>query len=215
MFRCVLPTWPISGLACLNYPTAIRPIVQKLPASLRRKWEKTVVNFALENHDAYPGFHIFATMIEKQSRLKNHPNVAIREVQNKRFLSRGQSQKRTVLKGNTEFEKRSHCPFHDFDGHKLTECEMFAWKTLEDKIEWTRKAKLGFRCLLDKHISKDCKADIKCAECGIDRHASLLHREKKKKHVEKSGTKSDSEVQSTCTEICKQVTVDCRAARSF
>ena len=56
----------LPGLACLNYPTAIRPIAQKLPASLRRKWEKTVVNFALENHDAYPRFHIFATMIDSR-----------------------------------------------------------------------------------------------------------------------------------------------------
>ena len=87
----------LPGLACLNYPTAIRPIAQKRPASLRRKWEKTVVSFALENHDAYPGFNIFATMIEKQARLKNYPNIAIREVQNKRSLSRGQSQERIVL----------------------------------------------------------------------------------------------------------------------
>ena len=192
----------LPGLVCLNYPTAIRPIAQKLPAPLRRKWEKTVVNFALENHYAYPAFHIFATMIEKQARLKNHPNIAFREVQNKRSLHRGQSQERIVLKGSTESEKRSHCPFHDCDGHKLTECKAFARKTLEDKIEWIRKAKLCFRCLLDKYIAKDCKADIKCTECGSDWHSSLLHREKRE-NVEKSGTKPGSEFQSTCTEVSK------------
>ena len=192
----------LPGLACLNSPTAIWPIAQKLPASLCRKWEKTVVNFALENHDAYPRFHIFATMIEKQARLKNHPNIAIRRVQNKRSLLRGQSQERIVLKGNTESEKRSHCPFHDCDGHKLTECKAFTRETLQDKIEWIRKAKLCFRSLLDKHITKDGKADIKCTECGSDRHSSLLHREKRE-NVEKSGTKPGTEFQSTSMELCK------------
>ena len=193
----------LPGLACLNYPTAIRPIAQKLPASLRRKWKKIVINFALENHDAYPRLHIFATMIEKQARLKNHPNIAIRKVQSKRSLRWGQSQERIVLKGNTESEKRSYCPFHDCDGHKLTECKALARKTLEDKIEWIRKAKLCFRCLLDKHIAKDCKADIKCTECGSDWHSSLLHREKRE-NVERSGIKPGNEFQSTCTELCKE-----------
>ena len=190
----------LPGLACLNYPTAIRPIAQKLPASLHHKWKKTIVNFALENHDAYPGFHIFATMIEKQTRIKNRPNIAIKQVQNKRSLHRGQSKERIVLKGNTEFEKRTHCPFHDCDGQKLMECKAFARKTPEDKIKWIRKAELCFRCLLDKHIAKDCKADIKCSECGSDRNFSLLHREKRE-NVEKSGTKPGSKFQSTCTEV--------------
>ena len=131
----------------------------------------------------------------------NHLNITIREVQNKRSFRRGQSQERIVLKGNTESEKRSRCLFHSCNGHKLTECKAFARKTLEDKIEWIREAKLCFRCLLDKHIAKDCKADIKCTECGSNRHSSLLQQEKRE-NVEKSCTKPGSKFQSTCTEVC-------------
>ena len=36
----------LPGLACLNYPIAIRPIVKRLPASLRTKWEKVIVRYA-------------------------------------------------------------------------------------------------------------------------------------------------------------------------
>jgi hypothetical protein len=66
----------LPGLACLNYASAIRPIVDNLPSFLRFKWEKKVVSYAEENNDDYPGFHTFAVMIQKQARLKNHPNVS-------------------------------------------------------------------------------------------------------------------------------------------
>ena len=66
----------LPGLGCLNYPTAIRPILGNLPETIRRRWEKKVVEFAEKNHDAYPDFKVFATVIEKHSLLRNHPNVA-------------------------------------------------------------------------------------------------------------------------------------------
>ena len=65
----------LPGLACLNYPNAIKPIVEKLPPFLRSKWEKQVAEYAERNHDAYPSFHDFAVMIQKQATLKNHPNI--------------------------------------------------------------------------------------------------------------------------------------------
>ena len=65
----------LPGLACLNYPNTIKPIVEKLPPFLRSKWEKQVAEYAGRNHDAYPSFHNFAVMIQKQATLKNHPNI--------------------------------------------------------------------------------------------------------------------------------------------
>ncbi len=49
----------LPGLACLNYPIAIRPIIEKLPASLRSKWEKEIVRYAEEHNDAHPTFREF------------------------------------------------------------------------------------------------------------------------------------------------------------
>ena len=65
----------LPGLACLNYPIAIRPIVERLPTSLQRKWEKKVVTYAIDNDDDYPDFRAFATTIERQAKTKNHPNI--------------------------------------------------------------------------------------------------------------------------------------------
>ena len=65
----------LRGLACLNYPGAIRPIVEKLPASLRAKWEKEIVKHAETHHDEYPGFKVFTRTVRTQAKIKNHPNI--------------------------------------------------------------------------------------------------------------------------------------------
>ena len=69
----------LPGLACLNYANTIRPIVDNLPNFLRFKWEKQVVSYAEENNNQYPGLQRFSTMVRKQAKLKNHPNVAAGE----------------------------------------------------------------------------------------------------------------------------------------
>ena len=66
----------LPGLACLNYPIAMRPIIEKLPASFRSKWEKEIVRYAEEHNDAYPTFREFSTMIQNEARKKNHPDVS-------------------------------------------------------------------------------------------------------------------------------------------
>ena len=65
----------LPGLACLNYPIAIRPVIEKLPASLKVKWEKEIVQYAEKHDDAYPTFREFSKMIQNQANLRNHPNV--------------------------------------------------------------------------------------------------------------------------------------------
>ena len=66
----------LPGLACLNYPIAIRPIIEKLPASLRSKWEKEIVRYAEEHNDAHPTFREFSTMKQNEARKENHPDVS-------------------------------------------------------------------------------------------------------------------------------------------
>jgi hypothetical protein len=185
----------------------IQPIVRKLPASLRNKWEKQVVDYALENYDAYPTFHIFATLVERQARIKNNPNVVIKDVQRneRKKPSFGNPFKEdTVLKGDVEMENtgnpnQKHCSFHDSKGHTLIECEVFEKKMLQEKMEWLKKAGLCFRCLEDKHLARNCKATIKCKKCDSDRNLVLLHRDKR----ENVDNKNDGEeVRATCTKLC-------------
>ena len=67
----------LPGLAYLNFPNAIQPIVEKLPPSLRGKWEKEIANHYEKNAGAYPGFMVFSKVVQNQAKIKNNPNVHI------------------------------------------------------------------------------------------------------------------------------------------
>jgi hypothetical protein len=155
----------LPGLGCLNYPTAIRPILDNLTETIRRRWEKKVVEFAEKNHDAYPDFKVFATVIEKHSLLRNHPNVVAMTEKTRKDKDPTGGRERKVFKRNTDLSKESneekYCPFHDAKGHNLPECKAFARKTLQERTQWIKLAGLRFRCLMQKHLARDCKAVVK------------------------------------------------------
>ena len=60
----------LPGLACLNFPNAIQPIVEKLPSSLHRRWEKDIAKHYEENAGAYPGFVVFSKIVQNQAKIK-------------------------------------------------------------------------------------------------------------------------------------------------
>ena len=162
----------LPGLACLNYPIAIRPIIEKLPASLRSKWEKEIVRYAEEHNDAYPTFLEFSTMIQNQARKKNHPNVSAgspatssgaqnrrREDNKRRHLPQSGDEVKQALKtkmdpdsGNVPEKgprvppREKHCLFHKRAGHELTECKAFNKLTVKEREQWVMEERLCFRC---------------------------------------------------------------------
>lgn len=205
----------LSGLSCLNYPTAIKPVVDNLPSFLRFKWEKQVVKYAEENNDQYPSFHHFAKMIQRQARLKNHPNVVACEQSGHDDPPNGRRDRfrhNRVLKSSREVGKENdiggnignekYCLFHERKGHELIECKAFSEKTLEEKTEWVKKAGLCFRCLVGKHRAKQCEKDVKCDKCKSSRHPTILHKEREEKSKEDDGGNNDN-LQSQCTSVCQ------------
>ncbi len=171
-------------LGCLNYPTVIRPFLDNLPETIRRRWEKAV-EFAEKNHNAYPDFKVLATVIEKHSFLHNHLNVAAMTEKTRKDKDLTGGRERKVFKGNTDLSEESkeekYCPFHGAKGHNLPECKAFARKTLQERTQWLKLAGLCFRCLMQKHLARDCKAVVKCTKCGSDRHLEMLHMKRKKR----------------------------------
>ena len=63
----------LHGLACLDFPNAIQPIAEKLPVSLRRKWEKEITKHSERNGGEYPGFHIFSKVVQDQANGRQPP----------------------------------------------------------------------------------------------------------------------------------------------
>ena len=97
----------LPGLACLNYPIATRPVIEKLPPSLKAKWEKEIVRCAEKHNDAYPTFCKFLKMIQSQSKLRNHLDVlAGTAVQNSHTQNRRQEEKKGRLTQSGEQTKQ-------------------------------------------------------------------------------------------------------------
>ena len=65
----------LPGLACLNYPSAIQPIAEKLPLFVRTKWEKEIANYSDNHRGTYPPFSRFSKIVQEQAKTKNNPNI--------------------------------------------------------------------------------------------------------------------------------------------
>lgn len=223
----------LPGLACLNYPIAIRPIIEKLLASHRSKWEKEIVRYAEEHNDAYPTFREFSTIIQNQARKKNHPNVFAGSpatnscAQNRRreddkrrhFPQSGDEIKQTLKtkmdpdsgnvpeKGSPEPPREKQCLFHNRTGHELTECKALNKITVKGKEQWVMKERLCFCCFSPHHVASTCKENVKCSICGSRRHPDLLHlsTEEKKERAKEAETANEAQenVNAKCTSICK------------
>ena len=199
----------LPGLACLNFPNAIAPIVGKLPASLKGKWEKEVVAFAEQNDDRYPSFSRFKKVIERQAKIKNHPNLSA-GVSPQSSAPKGRPQPtgfgpsaQTLFTNTSPLKTFEHAPpegktrfchFHQREGHTLSECKAFGDKTLEERSDFILKAGLCFKCLSENCRAVSCKAHTTCSICGDKRHIALLHKDKTAKEV--------ASVEAKCTTIC-------------
>ena len=212
MCRRRQPDNTTSRFSLLNFPNAIAPIVGKLPVSLKGKWEKEVVAFAEQNDDRYPSFSRFKKVMERQAKIKNHPNLSAgvspqSPIPKVRPQPTGSSPSAQTLftnastlktlehappeekKGETRF-----CHFHQREGHTLSECKAFSDKTLEERSDFILKSGLYFKCLSENCRAVSCKAHITCSICGDKRHIALLHKDKNVKEAESVGSK--------CTAIC-------------
>ena len=201
----------LPGLACLNYPSAIQPVMEKLPQFIRAKWEKEIAHYSDLNGGAYPPFSRFSELVKEQAKIKNNPNLlANKEAKPRREKKtlKTDMQPTDEKKGDSGNEKREgrhgkskHCPFHDRPGHDLTGCKTFLAKNLEERTEWIKDARLCFRCFSPTHIASRCNVPLKCTICGDRRHSALLHRERQP--PPKPEPKSENEgVNPKCTTLC-------------
>lgn len=116
---------------------------------------------------------------------------------------------------NKPEEPDRQCPIHK-KPHPLKKCKLFREKPLEERRVYLRENRICFRCCGSvQHMARDCKIDVKCFECGSDKHISALHPgpppSRLQKHAadkddgeEQSGDSSPSVI-SKCTEVCGNV----------
>ena len=187
----------LPGLACLNYPSAIQPIVEKLPKFIRAKWEKEIANYSDNNRGTYPPFSKFPKIVQEQAKIKNNPNILAgkgvnpaqvpppKPLRNRRSFKTDvrlpsenkevprKEKKEDPGKGET---RSKHCLYHGRSGHNLTKCKAFSPKTLEERTQWIMDARLCFRCFSNAHIASECNTPTQCTICGDKHHSALLHK---------------------------------------
>lgn len=190
----------LPGLACLNFPNAIQPIVEKLPSSLRKRWEKKIARHYEENAGTYPGFVVFSKVVQNQAKIKNNPNVHIGAK-----LMPVLTLTTNTLPANNDLQSPSRgkqntvkrCLFHERAGHSLEECIAFRAKTFDEKTEWIANNRLCYRCFSRDHQAHACQSPVKCSTCGDTRHPTLLHKERPQRTARGNET-----VETRCTAVC-------------
>ncbi len=67
------------------------------------------------------------------------------------------------------------CPIHK-KPHPLKCCRGFRSKPLNERKTFLREKGVCYRCCATTtHLARDCRAAIKCKECGSEAHVAALH----------------------------------------
>lgn len=188
----------LPGLAYLDTPRGIKPIVEKLPPGLQEKWLTTGSRFKEQHRVTFPPSSFFVDFINIQAKARNDPSFALSS--NSQSYSKGE---KTPLKQSgfktavsvhktdvsatvdadttsaTDTEKKDidparYCPVHK-KTHPLEKCRSFRMKTLLERKDILKEHKRCYKCCAPNHLARVCQTTLKCGECESERHCSAMH----------------------------------------
>lgn len=99
------------------------------------------------------------------------------------------------------------CPIHK-KPHPLNRCRGFRIKPLDERKTLLKEKGVCYRCCATTtHLARDCKAAIKCKECGSDAHIAALHPGPPPSNLFDHGGEGEIDtpqpaITSKCTEVC-------------
>ncbi|KAK3730804.1 hypothetical protein QZH41_001160 [Actinostola sp. cb2023] len=221
------------GLGILDEPTYLRPIVEKLPDDLQRRWQRHAYRYKVNNTVDYPPFAVLSEFVQDIAQERNdpfltletadeetvHPTRAVNR-QNSRTTRQGVTTIKTDMTDSSSAvehpssapeEPKRWCFIHKRP-HPLTKCRVFRAKPLEERRNLLKRERVCFRCAATRgHIARDCEESIHCDECQSEDHITALHSEpyatqQKNGEEPKASDKQNQElinVTTTCTEVCK------------
>lgn len=222
----------LPGLAYLDTPRGIKPIVEKLPPGLQEKWLSVGSKYKEHHRTTFPPFSFFVDFVYGQAKARNDPNFSL-SISSQPY-SKGEktpfrpSEFRTALSvhktdvsattdANTsssiDTERNSdparYCPVHK-KAHPLEKCRSFRAKTFQERIDILKEQKRCFKCCAPNHLAKDCQTPLKCGECDSERHCSAMHPDTSLPPQPSSPPQTDTvaqgglplEVTSRCTKVC-------------
>ncbi|KAL3969206.1 hypothetical protein ACER0C_029163 [Sarotherodon galilaeus] len=221
----------LPGLSYLDTAHGVNPIVEKLPYGLQEKWIATGAKYKEEHKVAFPPFSVFSKFVKQQAKIRNNPSFVITAPANTSFKKeksfRGSNRQvisvhKTDIPTNTSSPQNSYskpiespdkvCPIHK-KPHPLKKCKRFRAKPIDERKPFLKENRICFKCCgSTQHLARDCRAQIKCMDCGSDRHLAVLHpgpppapAESSEADKDDGGETQDSanaSVVSKCTEVC-------------
>lgn len=221
----------LPGLSYLDTARGINPIVQKLPYSLQEKWLSHGSSYKLEHQVAFPPFSVFVAFLHQQARIRNDPSFILtgqtdsgkteKPLRKPTWIKEVSVHKTEVspsaCSDQVRYRKKQDepdkiCPIHR-KPHSLQRCRAFRMKPIEERRNFLKENGICFKCCTStSHTARECECEVKCTECGSNRHLSALHpglapwvHEIEKPASELGGEPDPtqtSEVTTQCTEVC-------------
>ncbi|CAE1305246.1 unnamed protein product [Acanthosepion pharaonis] len=170
----------LPGLALLDTARGLRPIVEKLPPTLRDQWTSHGTTYKRKHQVPFPPFSVFTKFIEQQAEDRNDPSFRLTTdtwpSQNMDRTTTPQRKEISVHKTQIASKDiKEICPIHNLP-HPLRSCRAFRSKPFPERQVYLRQHNICFRCCAT-HVNKDCRFKPKCAECGSESHNTALHPE--------------------------------------
>ncbi|CAC5401471.1 unnamed protein product [Mytilus coruscus] len=113
-------------------------------------------------------------------------------------------------------DSNNRCPIHKA-GHTLSDCRGFQKRPFQDRQRFLREKKICFRCCQSNdHISRNCNVNVKCSNCGSNRHVSSMHIDRSPTNEKNQYTKTDEDyggefstetISAACTRLCGNMRV--------
>lgn len=185
----------------LDLPSNMKLIISKLPYRLKEKWRTTAYDI-LDRTGHRARFHDLVVFIEKQGKILLDPlfgdiqdrtkTAAISKLPAKPKSSNFSTTVAVVTDDcNIRTCSRDHslqvsdisdsctsCVFCD-GKHNLKDCQKLKTQPHDAIVEFLKTKGFCFVCLLQGHMSKDCKRRITCKRCQV-KHPTILHLDKSK-----------------------------------
>lgn len=185
----------LPGLAFLDTPRGVNPVVLKLPFRLQEKWVLAGTAYKRQYQVNYPPFAFFVDFVNQQARIANDPGFSF--IANTDTALRAE---RATWKSNRQREIAVHktevshsdasdtgepptqsddwdklCLLHK-KPHPLRKCRAFRGKPIDERRILLKENNVCFKCLSSSsHMAKNCKIHVQCMECKSDRHSTALH----------------------------------------
>lgn len=177
-------------LSYYDSSAGINPVIAKLPHHMQNKWTERATRYKHTHNVTFPPFSQFVSFISELSSMMNDPsftyteevprsqkdNVHIRVQTRKTFINPKEAteNRERIPASSTPVEKG--CIIHAFSqSHTLNDCRLFKRKSLTERKNILKENRMCYRCCEGNHNARDCKAIIKCTECGSCKHPSGLH----------------------------------------